>query len=488
MAKGRREQSWGEGDTIFLVNKFLTSIRWRFIVIYVVVVLMAFSLVTVVTSNIIENNLLKSRASANLQDVSDFSVRVAGEFAALDAQALYEKALQKGQDISGRVLLLDSYGVVQVDSYSRLNGVRIKLPEIIEILSGQRDTSYGFHKIGTDGADFWAGYYASAIVENSEIIGVAVFSQSTQDVVSNINSIKQNYTIIYWVAVLAVAIISYFLTSHLSRPLEQLREGAMAITVGDFKKRVQIEGKDEIAELGKAFNTMTARLEDVDKQRSEFVSNASHELKTPLTSMKILTESILYQEQVPEEIYKDFLSDINGQIDRMTSLINDLLLMTRIESGDNGAKMEEAELGELVQNVVDTLGPIAEQKDILLTYTSRQPVCAKCFPRRLSQAIRNLVENAIKYTGEGGSVQVSLKKDAHFAYIAIADTGEGIAKEELDRIFERFYRVDKARARETGGSGLGLYLVRSIAVMHGGRVDVESEKGKGSVFTLVLPL
>ena len=207
---------------------------------------MAFSLVTVVTSNIIENNLLKSRASANLQDVSDFSVQVAGEFAALDAQALYEKALQKGQDISGRVLLLDSYGVVQVDSYSRLNGARIELPEIIEILSGQRDTSYGFHKIGTEGTKLWAGYYASAIIENSEIIGVALFSQSIQDVVSNINSIKQNYTIIYWVAVLAVAIISYFLTNHLYRPLEQLREGAMAITVGDFKKRVQIEGKDEI--------------------------------------------------------------------------------------------------------------------------------------------------------------------------------------------------------------------------------------------------
>lgn len=450
--------------------------------------LLAFSLVTVGTSAIIENNMLKSRASASLQDVNDFSVRVAGEFAALDTENLYEQALQKGQDISGRVMILDTYGVVQVDSFSRLNGTRLALPEVLEVLNGQKDTAYGFHKIDSDNSYFWSGYYASAIVEDSRVIGVALFSESIADVVSNINSIKQNYSAISCIAVLVVALISYFLTSHISRPLEQLRESAIAITVGDFKKRVQVDGKDEIAELGSAFNTMTARLEDVDKQRSEFVSNASHELKTPLASMKILTESILYQDGVPEEIYKDFLSDINAQIDRMSELISDLLLMTKIESGDNGAKKEEADLDELVQDIMDTLGPIAEQKDILLSYANKTPVRAKCFPGRFSQAIRNLVENAIKYTAEGGAVQVRLYKDTHSAYIAVSDTGEGIAEEDLDRIFERFYRVDKARARQTGGSGLGLYLVRSIALMHGGRVDVESEKGKGSTFTFVLPL
>ncbi len=449
---------------------------------------MAFSLVTVLTSAIIENNMLKSRASASLQDVNDFSVRVAGEFVSLNTKGLYEQALQKGQDISGRVLLLDCYGVVQVDSFSRLNGTRLAFPEVIEVLAGQKDTSYGFHKIHGNGSYIWSGYYVSAIVENSEVVGAVLFSQSIEDVVSNVNSIKQNYTIIYFVSVLAVAVISYLLTSHISRPLEQLRESALAITVGDFKKRVQVEGKDEIAELGSAFNTMTARLEDVDRQRSEFVSNASHELKTPLASMKILTESILYQDGVPEEIYKDFLSDINAQIDRMTELINDLLLMTKIESGDNGAKMEEQDLEKMIGEILDTMGPIAEQKDILLTYVHKTPVHARCFAGRLSQAIRNLVENAIKYTADGGAVQVSLTKDMHNAYIAVTDTGEGIAQEDLDRIFERFYRVDKARARQTGGSGLGLYLVRSIAVMHQGRVDVVSKKGEGSTFTFVLPL
>ena len=432
--------------------------------------------------------MLRSQASASLQEVSDFSVRIAGDFVSLNTSGLYSQALAKGQDISGRVLLLDSYGVVQVDSFSQLNGSRMMFPEVIEVLSGQKDISYGFHKITSEGPYFWAGYYVSAIVESSEVVGAVLFSQSVQDVVSNVNAIKQSYTIIYFISVLAVAIISYFLTSHISRPLEQLREGAMAITVGDFRRRVQIEGKDEVAELGKAFNTMTARLEDIDRQRSEFVSNASHELKTPLASMKILTESILYQDGLPEEIYKDFLTDINGQIDRMTELINDLLLMTKIQSGDNGAKMEQIELSQMIQGIIDTLLPIAEQKDIVLSYVHKAQVFAMCFPSRLSQAVRNLVENAIKYTGPGGAVQVSLEKDAHYAYIAVSDTGEGIAEEDLDRIFERFYRVDKARARETGGSGLGLYLVRSIAVMHKGRVEVESKKGEGSTFTFIFPL
>ena len=205
--------------------------------------------------------------------------------------------------------------------------------------------------------------------------------------------------------------------------------------------------------------------------------------------MKILTESLLYEEGVDESVYKEFLGDINQEIDRMTALINDLLLMTRLQNLEKGKiKMEPAALDKMTAEILRGLQPIAEQKRIALEGALQFPGTVDCLPVYLRHAISNLVENAIKYTPDGGHVWVKTWRDGRNACVEVRDTGEGIAKEECSRIFERFYRVSKSRERETGGTGLGLYIVQTTALLHHGHIEVQSEEGKGSVFTLVIPI
>ena len=204
--------------------------------------------------------------------------------------------------------------------------------------------------------------------------------------------------------------------------------------------------------------------------------------------MKILVESMLYQDNVPEEVYKEFLGDINGEIDRMNSLITDLLLLSKMDSDIVTINLEKVRISSIVNKCVNALEPIARERNIRVRTDLSDDFELECDPLKLRQAINNLIENAIKYTGDGGHVFVTTKHHGGEGAVRIEDNGVGMSPEHLEHIFERFYRVDKARSRETGGTGLGLHIVRRIALMHGGRVDVESQEGKGSVFTLVVPL
>ena len=233
---------------------------------------------------------------------------------------------------------------------------------------------------------------------------------------------------------------------------------------------------------------MTKQLQRVEQSRQEFVSNVSHELKTPLSSIKVLTESLMFQEDVPVEIYKEFFEDINSEVDRLNSIISDLLTLVRLDQREIPLNIQEVNMGELLQGILKRLVPLAKKKSIDLIYESHREVMAEIDEVKLSLALTNLIENAIKYTPDGGRVNVSLQADLQDASIIVADTGIGIAKEEQSRIFERFYRTDKTRNRETGGTGLGLAITYKTVVMHNGSIGVESEEGKGSIFTVQIPL
>ncbi len=435
--------------------------------------------------------MINLRISDLTEYANDVSMSLSSDFQRHNASNIYNYIVKKGIESGGRIIVIDLSGVVQADSFSRLNGYIINTKEAYEVVQEGMDTSYGFHKIydSDDTGNFtWSINMVSAIIDDSRTVGAVIIVQSIADIVQRINQIQLRYYVIYAVSMLILIVIFGFLINRILYPLNELRKGTEAISGGDFSKRVKVSGRDEFASLGEAFNTMAVRLEDVDRARSDFISNASHELKTPLTSVKILTESILYENGVEESVYKDFLGEIDKEIDRMTELVNDLLFMTRLENLDPDAlPIENTSVTSIVDEVMDSLRQIADQKGILLTKDLRYTGNIDCLRGHLKHAISNLVENGIKYT-EQGSVTIRTSKENDSCVFEIIDTGEGIAKKEQEKIFERFYRVSKSRTRETGGSGLGLYIVQRVAVLHNGSVSVESEEGKGAVFSLRIPI
>ena len=218
------------------------------------------------------------------------------------------------------------------------------------------------------------------------------------------------------------------------------------------------------------------------------MSNVSHELKTPLTSMKVLSDSLLTQEDVPVELYKEFMGDLSEEIERENKIINDLLSLVKMDKTADTMNISSVNINTLVERILKQLRPIAAKNNIEVVFESFRPVTAEVDEVKLSLAITNLVENAIKYNQENGGVHVALNADHKLCYIEVADSGIGIAPEETDHIFERFYRVDKSHSREIGGTGLGLAIARSAIVMHRGAIKVYSQPGKGTTFTVKIPL
>ena len=237
-----------------------------------------------------------------------------------------------------------------------------------------------------------------------------------------------------------------------------------------------------------AFNKMFERIKKSDESRQEFVSNVSHELKTPITSIKVLADSLVMQEDVPVELYREFMTDIVQEIDRENDIINDLLTMVKLERKTEELNISQVNINELLELILKRLRPIAAKQNIELVYESFRPVLAEIDEAKMTNAISNLVENAIKYNVMDGWVRVSLNSDLKYFYVKVADSGIGIPEESQDKIFDRFYRVDKTRSRETGGTGLGLAITKNIVVMHQGAIRVYSKENEGTTFSIRIPL
>ena len=227
----------------------------------------------------------------------------------------------------------------------------------------------------------------------------------------------------------------------------------------------------------------------LDESRNEFVSNVSHELKTPITSIRVLADSLMGMEEVPVELYREFMSDISDEIDRESQIIEDLLTLVRMDkSAESQMKISQVHINHELEMILKRLRPIAKRSNVELILESIREVTADVDKVKLNLAVTNLVENAIKYNVDSGWVRVTLDADHKYFYVKVADSGIGIPEDSVDHIFERFFRVDKARSREVGGTGLGLSITKNVIQMHHGVIDVESTQGEGTTFSMRIPL
>jgi len=442
-----------------------------------------------VVAYLAEDYLVKIRVGDQLKSTNNVAVSMAPYLNSSNSQLMHELAEDSSQKYGGRFLVLNKSGIVQVDSFSILTGQKIEHKEVSDVLLGPGDTSYGFHEMEDEtGETFYAVYYAAAVVYETETIGAVLFADDIEDVVAITDDFVSVLIAISVAAGVVLMLFSLVFSGYIAKPIKELKTVAVSISKGNLRQRIKVTGKNEISELAGTFNTMSEKLENTDRKRSEFVSNASHELKTPLSSMKILIESLLYQDGVDEKIYKEFLTDINGEIDRLNQIISGLLTLAKTDSEAEALVLDTILLSELVYKSVSALKPIAKDKGVKLDYHVSNDLEIECDALKVMQAVINLVENAIKYTDKGGHVRVTLQRSGQNASIVVKDNGCGISQEDIGHLFDRFYRVDYARARDTGGSGLGLHISRKIALLHGGNIDVKSVEGKGSVFTLYLPL
>jgi len=264
--------------------------------------------------------------------------------------------------------------------------------------------------------------------------------------------------------------------------------GTNSTTEGYLDEKLTVSGFTEMKNISESFNHMIVRMQKLEKSRQEFVSNVSHELKTPITSIKVLADSLVMQEDAPIEMYREFMVDITDEIERENKIINDLLSLVKLDKTASEMNIASININELLEQLMKRLRPIAAKRNIEVVLESYRPVIAEVDEVKLSLAISNLIENAIKYNVDEGWVRVSLNADHKFFYIKVSDSGVGIPEDAQDFIFERFYRVDKARSRETGGTGLGLSITRNAILMHRGAIKVYSKVNEGTTFTVRIPL
>jgi len=280
-----------------------------------------------------------------------------------------------------------------------------------------------------------------------------------------------------------------FLANKALKPVDEITKTAKRIGSGDLSQRIHLEEflDDEIGRLASTFNEMIGKLERSFLQIKRFTADASHELKTPLTVLKGEIEVGLKRDRAVEE-YKRILSSCLEEVDHMSRIVDDLLTLARADMGALELRRERVDLGEVAEDVWRSLQRMAEEKGLKFSLARDGEVPVWGDRDRLRQLVVNLVDNALKYTPSGGEVVLKVGRQDALALLSVKDTGEGIPPEDQERVFERFYRVDKARSREKGGTGLGLSICKWIAEAHGGRIWLKSEIGRGSTFTVELPL
>lgn len=381
----------------------------------------------------------------------------------------------------GRIVVINNNYVVIRDSYFRIFGRTVISEQAFQSMQGAPVSRYNND---TDMVEL----ALPVMDDEGQVLGVMIISSSTA---ANTSAFMSISFVSSWI-VIGIAIIllvmAFVFSRNLSTPFRELGRSINHIAEGNFDESVHLKGYTEIVQISNAFNKMLSRLRTLEESRQEFVSNVSHELKTPITSIKVLADSLNMQPDAPKEMYQEFMHDIVEEIDRENQIITDLLSLVKMDKKYDDLNISSVNINEMLELILKRLRPIASKRNIELAFESSRSVVADVDEVKITLAFTNLVENAIKYNVAGGWVQVSLDMDHTYFYVKVSDSGIGIPTEYQDKIFDRFFRVDKARSRETGGTGLGLAITKNILLMHNGNIKVRSREEEGTTFVLRIPL
>lgn len=462
----------------------LKSLHARIFLFAFLMGIVPFSILTPATLYIYRSIVINSDSQELMSSAQTFSYQIVTSKSMLSSgndPGLVNQLEVVARSYHGRIMIVNSSLRVVFDSYDMDEGKIIVWEHVIRAAKGEKlsyfdkDTKYLLVTVPITNSD-------------GDIVGVTIISKSMDYLQQTLDKVL-SFTLLAMLVVYALCLTLALVFSNIfTKPMRNLSKGFENVVLEYDNLVPEIKSYRELEDITKNANAALIKLHDIDESRREFVSNVSHELKTPLTSMKVLADSLNGGGDVPIEMYKEFMQDIGEEIDRETKIVNDLLSLVRMDKKDAKLNISSVDMNEIIELVLKRLKPIATKSEIELEFESIRQVICEIDEVKIVQVITNLVENGIKYNNKGGYVKVTLDSDHQYCNIKVEDNGLGIPEEAIDHIFERFYRADKSHSRQIQGSGLGLAITKSAIVMHRGDIKVSSVLGEGTVFDVKLPL
>ena len=452
--------------------------QFRYGMVYVCITIIALLILNIYCSKTCQQLFYESKRASMVEKCLLASDEI-GTLDVLNSTTVADVVEQIESLKATRLIVTDLSGNALYDSDGASPGTYMLFPEILTAIEGYDVCTWEYRSGVVDARA------ASPITYSDTIVGCVYMTE--YDIVQGglIHSMQVTVLRITLLLVAMVIVFTLFFSNTFSRRLNKVMTSMRIIQNGDYTHKVNMGGNDELTVLGNEFNDLAERLRTSEEKRSRFVSDASHELKTPLASIKLLTDSILQYDMDPETI-REFVSDIGAEAERLNRMTAKLLSLTKAE-GAAGAESEIIYMAPTIRRVAKMLRQQAQQADIHVELELERDVPVLILEDDLYQIVFNLMENGIKYNTPGGKLTVSLRRAEDNAILEVSDTGVGIPEDAVEHIFERFYRVDKARSRASGGSGLGLSIVRTIVQRNRGQIQVSSAPGQGTTFTVTFP-
>ncbi len=461
---------------------FWRSLRTKYVLTYLVIIAAVLVLLNTYPLLVSQDMVFKSKQTSLQSQASVMASALAGP------EGLNREGVGRVMEVLGdtglsRVMVTDASGVVLYDTTAGSNsmGRYALFYEVAGALRG-RDEFRSNYSFGA-----FHSRAAVPVTYRGMTLGAVYVDELDAEQGQLLIGIQQTLRTISLIIAVVSATLSLIFSQALTRRLGQLLGAIRIVREGEYSHRIKIRGGDELSRLAGEFNALTGRLQTTEEVRRRFVSDASHELKTPLASIRLLSDSILQNDHIDPETVQEFVGDIGDEAARLQRITEHLLTLTRLDAAAP-VEAEPVEVAGVAQRVEHMLEPLAKAVEVTLKLNVPEGLMVRITRDDLYQILFNLVENGIKYNLPGGRVELYAQDWEGKVVIMVEDTGVGIPEEDIGKVFDRFYRVDKARSRAAGGTGLGLSIVRDTARRHGGDVTVQRRSGEGTRFVVTFPL